>query len=169
MRKYCLSIIADNEDGVMIKILGLFASRGYNLESINANSISKNHKVSRITMIIESSEEHIDQLTNRINAIVPVHYVTNLSSEPSIYRELAFVKVVGDESVRTQILEIAESYRAFPVDVHENGAIFEIAGKPEKIDEFIEKVKELSTLEIARTGVAGMRRGPNTSGDVIEF
>lgn len=162
--RHVLTIIVDNEAGILAKIAGLFTARGYNIDSLTVADISENHAVSRITIVTNGPPAVIDQIHAQLERLVPVHKVIDLSEEgPHIERELALVKVAGKGESRVEALRLADVFRAKVVDTSTQSFIFELTGTPEKIDSFITLMRELGLVEVGRTGVVGMMRGPGGS------
>ena len=159
--RHVLNITVDNEAGILAKIAGLFTARGYNIDSLTVADISDNHKVSRITIVTQGPPHVIDQIEAQLERLVPVHRVVDLTqSGPHVERELALIKVAGKGDNRVEALRIAELFRAKVVDTTTESFIFELTGTPDKIDSFITLMRELGLVEVGRTGVVGMMRGP---------
>ncbi|MCL6251167.1 acetolactate synthase small subunit [Altererythrobacter sp. KTW20L] len=159
--RHVLNITVDNEAGILAKIAGLFTARGYNIDSLTVADISDNHKVSRITIVTHGPPHVIDQIEAQLDRLVPVHRVIDLTqSGPHVERELALIKVSGTGDSRVEALRIADVFRAKVVDTTTSSFIFELTGVPEKIDSFVALMRELGLVEVGRTGVVGMMRGP---------
>ena len=162
--RHTLSILVDNEAGVLGRITGLFSARGYNIESLTVADVTEDESVSRITIVTSGPRRVIDQITAQLDRLVPVHSVTDLSElGPHIERELALVKVAGTGEKRVEALRLADIFRARPVDTTTESFIFEITGPPDKLDSFIALMRELGLVEVGRTGVVGMMRGRDAS------
>ncbi|HZF46450.1 MAG TPA: acetolactate synthase small subunit [Sphingomonadaceae bacterium] len=162
--RHVLTIIVDNEAGILAKIAGLFTARGYNIDSLTVADITENHAVSRITIVTNGPPAVIDQIHAQLERLVPVHKVIDLSEEgPHIERELALIKVAGKGDNRVEALRLADVFRAKVVDTTTQSFIFELTGTPDKIDSFVTLMRELGLVEVGRTGVVGMMRGPNGS------
>ena len=159
--RHVLTIIVDNEAGILAKIAGLFTARGYNIDSLTVADISENHAVSRITIATNGPPSVIDQIHAQLERLVPVHKVIDLTEAgPHIERELALIKVSGKGEHRVEALRVADVFRAKVVDTTTGSFIFELTGPPDKIDSFIALMRELGLVEVGRTGVVGMMRGP---------
>ena len=159
--RHVLTITVDNEAGILAKIAGLFTARGYNIDSLTVADISDNHSVSRITIVTQGPPAVIDQIRAQLERLVPVHKVVDLTEVgPYVERELALIKVAGQGDIRVEALRIAELFRAKVVDTTTASFIFELTGAPDKIDSFIGLMRELGLVEVGRTGVVGMIRGP---------
>jgi acetolactate synthase-1/3 small subunit len=158
--RHVLAITVDNEAGILAKIAGLFTARGYNIDSLTVADISDNHEISRITIVTNGPPQVIDQIRAQLERLVPVHKVIDLTEEgPHVERELALVKVIGTGEKRVEALRLADIFRAKPVDTTTQSFIFEITGAPEKIDSFVQLMRELGLVEVGRTGIVGMMRG----------
>jgi acetolactate synthase-1/3 small subunit len=159
--RHVLAITVDNEAGILAKIAGLFTARGYNIDSLTVADISENHAISRITIVTNGPPAQIDQIHAQLERLVPVHKVVDLSENgPYVERELALIKVAGKGDVRVEALRVADVFRAKVVDTSTSSFIFELTGTPDKIDSFIAIMRELGLVEVGRTGVVGMTRGP---------
>ena len=158
--RHVLTIMVDNEAGILAKIAGLFTARGYNIDSLTVADISENHAVSRITIVTQGPPAVIDQIHAHLERLVPVHKVVDLSENgPHVERELALIKVAGKGTARVEALQLAEIFRANVVDSTLESFVFEMTGTPDKIDAFADLMRPLGLLEIARTGVAALSRG----------
>ena len=159
---HTLSVLVDNEPGVLARVVGLFSGRGYNIESLTVAEVAHAEHLSRITILTSGAPETIDQIHHQLERLVPVHQVTDLTmSMRSLERELAMVKVKGRGEHRTFALQLAEAFRARIVDATTESFIFELTGKPHKIDEFIDLMRPIGLVEVSRTGVAAISRGPD--------
>jgi len=158
--RHTLSVTVDNEAGVLARIAGMFTARGYNIESLTVADITEDEAISRITIVTSGTPEVIDQIHAQLERLVNVHRVTDLTElGPYVERELALVKVKGTGEHRIEALRLAEVYRAHVVDATISSFIFEVTGTTEKIDKFLELMREIGLVEVARTGVAAMARG----------
>ena len=158
--RHTLSVTVDNEAGTLARIAGLFSARGYNIESLTVSDVTEDNAVSRITIVTRGAPGVIEQIIAQLDRLVPVHRVSDLSAlGPHVERELALVKVAGTGDHRIEALRLAEVYRARVVDSTISSFVFEVTGAPEKIDKFLELMREVGLVEVARTGVAAMGRG----------
>ena len=158
--RHVLTVMVDNESGILAKIAGLFTARGYNIDSLTVADISENHNVSRITIVTNGPPEVIDQIEAQLERLVPVHKVTDLTTAgPHVERELALVKVKGTGEARVEALRISEVFRASVVDTTTESFVFELTGAPDKIDNFVNLMRDLGLVEVGRSGVVGMMRG----------
>ncbi len=158
--RHVLTIMVDNEAGILAKIAGLFTARGYNIDSLTVADISEDHAVSRITVVTNGPPPVIDQITAQLERLVPVHKVTDLTEAgPYVERELALIKVAGKGEHRVEALRIADLFRAKVVDTTTSSFVFELTGAPDKINTFVALMRELGLVEVGRTGIVGMLRG----------
>ena len=159
---HTLSIIVDNESGVLARVIGLFSGRGYNIDSLTVAEIDHSGKRSRITIVTIGTLAIIEQIKAQIGRIVPVHQVNDLTMEGQpVERELALLKVVGKGDKRVEALRLADVFRANVVDSTLNSFTFELTGSSEKIDAFADLMRPLGLLDLARTGVVALSRGGN--------
>ena len=158
--RHVLTILVDNEAGILAKIAGLFTARGYNIDSLTVADISDNHAVSRITIVTHGPPAVIDQIHAQLERLIPVHKVIDLTEMgPHVERELALIKVAGVGDHRVEALRLCDVFRAKVVDTTTSSFIFELTGTPEKIDSFVTLMRELGLVEVGRTGIVGMMRG----------
>jgi acetolactate synthase-1/3 small subunit len=159
--RHTLSMLVDNEPGVLARIVGLFSGRGYNIDSLTVSEVSHASHLSRITVVTTGAPPIIEQIKSQLDRLVPVHKVVDLTvAGRAVERELALIKVRGKGEIRQEALLIAESFRARTVDTTLESFVFEITGKPEKIDQFVSLLEPLGLVEVSRTGVAAIGRGP---------
>ncbi len=162
VERHVLAVTVDNEAGILAKITGLFTARGYNIDSLTVADISEDHAVSRITIVTNGPPRVIDQIEAQLDRLVPVHGVVDLTEAgPHVQRELALVKVAGKGENRIEAMRLADVYRARVVDASTESFIFEITGSPEKIATFVALMREVGLVEVGRTGVVAISRGPN--------
>ena len=155
-----LSLVVDNESGILARIAGLFSSRGYNIESLTVADISEDLSVSRITIVTSGSPHVMEQIISQLDRLVPVHKVADLTAEgPHVERELALVKVAGTGDHRIEAMRLAEIYRARVLDATTGSFVFELTGSTQKINTFIDLMREVGLVEVARTGVVAISRG----------
>ena len=158
--RHTLAVVVDNEAGVLARVIGLFSGRGYNIDSLTVAEVDHTGHLSRITIVTTGTPAVIEQIKAQLDRIVPVHEVHDLTVEgPSVERELAMLKVRGKGNDRVEAMRMAEIFRASVVDTTLESFVFEITGAPDKIDAFVDLMRPLGLVEIARTGVAAMRRG----------
>ena len=164
-----LSLVVDNQPGTLARVIGLFSGRGYNIESLTVTEIDNRRHLSRISLVTRGTSMTIEQIKSQLLRIVPVHLVRDLTLEgPYIKSELALIKLVADGANRVEALRIAETFRARTLDVTLGSFVFELTGRPNKIDAFIGLMNSLGDIEISRTGVSAISRGDKTETKVLE-
>jgi len=162
--RHTLAVIVANAPGVLARVIGLFAGRGYNIESLTVAEIDHAGHRSRITIVTSGTPQVIEQIKAQLGRIVPVHEVHDLTVEGrAVERELGLFKVEGTGEQRIESLRLAEIFRARVVDSTLNSFIFEMTGTPDKLDAFAELMRPLGLSNIARTGVAALLRGPGAA------
>jgi len=158
---HTLSVLVDNEPGVLARVIGLFSGRGYNIDSLTVSETEHQKHVSRITIVTRGTPMVIEQIHHQLERLVPVHRVVDLTvGAPSIERELALVKVRGKGDQRVETLRLADAFRARVIDATTESFVFEITGKSDKIEQFIGLMLPLGLIEVSRTGVVAISRGP---------
>ena len=158
-----LSILVDNEPGVLARVIGLFSGRGYNIDSLTVTETEHEKHLSRITIVTRGTPNVIVQIKHQLERLVPVHRVRDLTDEGvSLERELALVKVVGKGEKRNEALRLAEVFRANVVDTSLDHFVFEITGKASKIETFLNLLSEVGLVEVSRTGIAAIGRGSSS-------
>ncbi|GAA0583584.1 acetolactate synthase small subunit [Caenispirillum bisanense] len=161
IKTHTIAVLVDNEAGVLARVIGLFSGRGYNIESLTVAEVDPAERLSRITLVTSGTPMVIEQIKAQLGRLVPVHKVRDLTVDgPSVARELALVKVVGTGEKRVESLRIADIFRANVVDSTNESFVFEIVGKTEKLDAFIKLMEPLGLIDVSRTGVAAIARGP---------
>jgi len=157
---HTLSVIVDNEPGVLARVIGLFSGRGYNIDSLTVSETEHEKHLSRITIVTRGTPMVIEQIKNQLGRLVPIHRVVDMTlAGPSIQRELAMVKVAGTGEPRVEALRLADAFRARVIDAGTTSFIFEITGASEKIEQFIALMLPLGLVEVSRTGVVAIARG----------
>ncbi len=160
IRRHTISVLVDNEAGVLARVIGLFSGRGYNIESLTVAEVDPIENVSRITVVTTGTAMVIEQIKAQLGRLVPVHKVSDLTLDgPSVERELALVKVAGTGEKRVESLRIADIFRARAVDSTNESFVFEIVGSTEKLNAFIKLMEPLGLMEVSRTGVVAIARG----------
>ena len=160
IESHTLSVLVDNEPGVLARVIGLFSGRGYNIESLTVAETDHVENLSRITVVSSGTPMVIEQIKNQLDRLVPVHRVSDLTIEGEhVERELALVKVAGAGEKRIEALRSADIFRARVVDSTLESFVFEITGPSEKIDAFIDLMRPLGLIDVSRTGAAAMSRG----------
>jgi len=158
---HTLSVIVDNEPGVLARVIGLFSGRGYNIDSLTVSETEHQKHLSRITIVTRGTPMVIEQIKNQLDRLVPVHRVVDMTvAGPHLERELAMVKVRGKGDHRMEALRLADAFRARVVDATTESFVFEITGASDKIESFINLMLPVGLVEVSRTGVAAIARGP---------
>ena len=159
--QHTLSILVDNEPGVLARVIGLFSGRGYNIDSLTVSETEHEKGLSRIRVVTVATPKVLLQIKLQLERLVPVHKVHDLTTEgASLERELALIKVAGSGEHRAETLRLADAFRAQIVDATVESFVFEVTGKPGKIDSFIALMQPLGLVEVVRTGLAAISRGP---------
>jgi acetolactate synthase-1/3 small subunit len=162
-RTHTISVLVDNESGVLARVIGLFSGRGYNIDSLTVAVVDRDTRLSRINVVTTGTEMVIEQIKAQLDRLVPVHRVTDLTIlGPHVAREMALVKVVSVGDNRVEALRIAEAFRARVVDTATGSFVFELTGAIDKIDAFIDLMRPLGLAEVSRTGIAAIARGATT-------
>jgi acetolactate synthase-1/3 small subunit len=164
IERHTMSVLVDNEAGVLARVIGLFSGRGYNIESLTVAEVDAAQHLSRITVVTSGTPMIIEQIKNQLQRLVPVHSVTDLTVEgPSLEREMALVKVVGTGEKRVESLRIADIFRARVVDSTIESFVFEMTGSTEKLNAFIGLMQPLGLADVSRTGIVAMKRGTESN------
>lgn len=159
--RHTLTVLVDNEPGILARIAGLFSARGFNIDSLTVSETEHEKGLSRITVVTVATPKTLLQIKLQLERLVPVHKVHDLTAEGnSLERELALVKVAGVGENRVETLRLADAFRAQVVDASVESFVFEITGKPSKIEQFIALMVPLGLVEVVRTGLAAISRGP---------
>ncbi len=156
--KHTISILVENEFGVLTRIAGLFSARGYNIESLNV-APTVDATASRMTLVTHGNEKVIEQIKKQLNKLIPVIRVEDLTHETHMERGMMLVKVQATEKTRAEVLRMAEVFRASVVDVSESSYTLELTGKENKLMAFLRMLEPHGIIEMTRTGPLGMRRG----------
>ena len=158
--RHVLSVIVDNEAGVLGRVVGLFSGRGYNIHSLTVSEIDKEKGLSRITIATSAPVHIIEHIVTLIERIVPVHKVRDLTAEgPYVEKGLALIKVKAEGSNRAEILHLADNFGAKEVDNTPKSFVFQVTDLSSKLDEFLELMKPYGVIEYARTGITAIARG----------
>ncbi len=163
LRAATISVLVENESGVLARVIGLFSGRGYNIDSLTVAPVDDDRRRSRITIVATGTEMVIEQIKAQLDRLVPVYRVADLSREgPHLARELALIKVVGAGEKRAEALRLADAFRARVIDATTESFVFELTGATDKLDAFLDLMRPLGLVEISRTGVAAIARGTRT-------
>ena len=158
-RKYhILSLLVENKQGVLARVAGLFAGRGYNIHSLTAAE-TEDPEISKIIITCKDEMHVIEQVKKQVNKIIDVIKIIDLTATKTVDRELGLVKTNYKGQQRQEIFQVAEAFRARVVDIGQASAIFEITGNSEKLDAFIAVLKPYGIIEDIRTGLISLQRG----------
>jgi acetolactate synthase I/III small subunit len=158
-RKHILSILVENKPGVLTRISGLFARRGFNIDTLSVGPTDDEH-LSRITLTLDGAMHPIDQVTKQLHKLVNVLKIRDLEPTETVARELALFKVaVNDGSQRAEVMQVTEIFRAKVVDVTKRSLIIEVTGTTDKIEAFENMVRPFGLIEMMRTGEIAIARG----------
>jgi acetolactate synthase I/III small subunit len=163
LRSATISVLVENEAGVLARVVGLFSGRGYNIDSLTVAPVERDRSKSRITIVTSGTDMVIEQIKAQLGRLVPVYRVLDLSqSGPHLARELALIKVVGTGNARQEALRLADAFRARVIDASTESFIFELTGATDKLDAFLDLMRPIGLAEVSRTGVAAIARGKTT-------
>ena len=159
-RTATISVLVENEAGVLARVIGLFSGRGYNIDSLTVAPVDETGARSRINVVTTGTEMVIEQIKAQLDRLVPVHRVADLSREgPHLARELAMIKVVCAGPDRAEALRLADAFRARVIDATTESFVFELTGSTDKLDAFIALMRPIGLQEVSRTGIAAIARG----------
>ena len=153
-----ISVLMENEPGALSRLVGLFAQRGYNIETLTV-APTDDPTLSRLTLTTNGDEHKIEQVTKQLNKLVEVVKVVDLSEGAHIERELMLIKVKATGAVRAEIKRTADIFRGQIVDVTPTTYTLQLAGTSDKLDAFVQALSETTVLEVVRSGVSGIARG----------
>ena len=157
---HTISVLVDNEPGILARVVGLFSGRGYNIESLTVAEVNAAENLSRITIVTAGTPMVIEQIKAQLDRLVPVHKVHDLTMEgPHIERELALIKVKSTGEKRVEALRLADVFRAKVIDAKTDSFVFEVTGNTDKVDTFISLMGALGLVDVGRTGIVAMTRG----------
>lgn len=160
VESHTLSVLVDNEPGVLSRIAGLFSGRGYNIDSLTVSETEHEKHLSRFTIVTRGTPMVLAQIKHQLERMVPVHRVTDLTvMTDAIERELALIKVAGTGEKRVEALRLAEAFGARTIDASLNSFIFELTGEVKEIERFIKLMMSVGLVEVSRTGIAAIGRG----------
>jgi len=158
--RHTISILVDNEPGILARVVGLFSGRGYNIESLTVAKTNEKENLSRITIVTAGTPMVIEQIKAQLDRLVPVHRVRDLTLEGEhVERELALVKVRGTGEKRVEALRLADVFRAKVIDAKSDSFVFEVTGASDKVDTFIGLMEGLGLIDVGRTGIVATTRG----------
>lgn len=158
-----VSMLVDNNAGVLARVSSLFARKGFNIDSLTV-SATDDERISRITITTRGDAQTLTQILSQTGKLIEVREVVAMDEDSSIQRELLLVKIAADEAMRSVIREAAEIYKASVVDLSVDSMVVELTGKPSKIDGFLDIIERYNILEMCRTGVTALERGSHVLG-----
>lgn len=156
--RHTISVLVNNQPGVMQRVSGLFARRAFNIESISVGE-SEEKGLSRMVIVTTGDDKTVEQITKQLYKLIDVIKVVNLSESPMVARELALIKVSAEPKQRAEILGVVETFRAAVVDISPNTMIVQVVGDSRKIEAMMELLQPYGIRELSRTGVTAMMRG----------
>jgi acetolactate synthase I/III small subunit len=157
-RKHTLSILVENKSGVLTRIAGLFARRGFNIDTLTVGP-TEDEQISRVTLTVDGALHPIDQVTKQLHKLVNVLKIRDLEPRETLARELALFKVSADGASRAEVMQICEIFRGKVVDVTKRSIVVELTGTCDKVDAFEQLVRPFGLIEMARTGEIAIARG----------
>lgn len=157
-RKHTISVLVNNQPGVLQRVAGLFGRRGFNIESITVGE-SEEAGLSRMVIVTTGDDDTLEQVEKQLYKLIDVIKVVDLSSHPMVARELVLIRVNADPAHRPEIVSIVETFRAAVVDIGPNSMIVQVVGEAGKIEAIIELLKPYGIKELSRTGITAMIRG----------
>ncbi len=158
MARHTLSVLVNNHMGVLSRVSGLFSRRGYSIESLSVG-ITETKGISRMTIVVECEDDIFSQIKNQLSKLMDVITICEFEDSQSVKRELALIKIDAENEKRTQILEIANIFRAHVIDVTNNSMILEVTGDQSKVSAMISMLNEFGIKEVIRTGITAIARG----------
>ena len=153
-----ISLLVDNQNGVLARVASLFCRRGFNIDSLTV-SATNDPKISRITVTLRGDEQALSQLILQTERLEVTRQIFELNPEKSLQRELLLLKVAADVHSRAELREIASIYKSKIIDLSPDSMVFELTGKPDKVDAFLNMFSGYEILELCRTGVTALERG----------
>jgi acetolactate synthase-1/3 small subunit len=156
--KHTLAVTVDNQPGVLTRVTTMFRRRGFNIDSLTVGT-TENPSISRMTIVVQGDDQIIEQVTKQLYKLVNVIKIIDVTQERAVERELVLIKVGADASVRTEVMQIVEIFRARIVDIGKNNLIIEVTGDSDKIDAIEEALRPFGIAELVRTGKIAMLRG----------
>ena len=164
--KSTLAILVNNKSGVLMRVVGLFSRRGYNINSLSVGETEKSD-ISRITVVVSVEDKTIiNQIKRQVEKLVDVIRVYEMTSAGSLQKELVLVKIRADESTRTHLVELAEIFKAKIIDVTKSTITLQLTGGLDKLDAFMSLVSDYGIVELARTGITALERGSRALSEI---
>jgi acetolactate synthase I/III small subunit len=163
MPSHTISVLVENEFGVLARVAGLFSSRGFNIESLTVNEDPLDPTVSRIVLVTSGDDQVLEQVNKQLNKLVSVIKVTDFDGVDIVDREMVIVKVAVDERTRSELDSIVQAFRAHVIDIGPHSIAVEITGDSDKVKAFIALVRPLGIKEVVRSGKVAMARAAQVS------
>lgn len=157
MKKHVLSVLVENNPGVLSRVSGLFSRRGYNIDSFSAGG-TENEKLTRMTIVLEGDNQVLEQIQKQLKKLVDVVEIVELKAQEAVFREIALIKIKSDEKTRASIIEVVDIFRGKVIDIANTHLTVEMTGDHDKIHAFIDMMKVYGIKEIARTGITALGR-----------
>lgn len=158
-----LSLILDNEAGALVRVVGLFSSRGYNIHSLTVSEVDHDQKLSRITIVTQAPRHVVEHILTLLERLIPVHKARNLTADGvCVEKGLLLIKVKASSSKRAELLHLADQFEALQVDATDKSFIFQLTDISSKLEEFVEVLRPYGIIETARTGITAMLRGSDS-------
>ena len=167
MKKRIFSVTVENNSGVLSRVAGLFARRGFNIDSLSVGE-TENPRLSRMTIVSQGDDHTLTQIKNQLAKLIEVVSIEELSHEDVVVREYVLIRMSCSAESRSQIIDLTHIFRANIVDVSESSLIVELTGTPSKISAFIKLAQPLGLTELVRTGTTAMKRGQGEDADWID-
>ena len=161
MSRHTLSVLVENKPGVLVRIAGLFARRGFNIDSL-AVGPTEHEEISRITIVVNCEEHPLEQVTKQLNKLINVLKIVELEPTQAVQRELLLVKVRADESNRRDVLQIVELFKAKVADVGPEAVTVELTGRPDKLEAMLKMLEPYGIREMVQSGMVALGRGPRS-------
>jgi len=156
--KHTISVLVENEFGVLTRVAGLFSGRGFNIESLSV-APTLDPSISRMTIVTRGDEQILEQITKQLNKLIDTIKVIDFTGQDYVEREMALVKVTAEEETRAEVLRIADIFRAKVIDVTPRSYTVEITGAPAKVDAIVELLRPMGIKEVVRSGPVVLGRG----------
>ncbi len=156
--KHTISVLVENEFGVLTRVAGLFSGRGFNIESLSV-APTLDPSISRMTIVTGGDEQILEQITKQLNKLIDTIKVIDFTGQDYVEREMALIKVTAEEETRAEVLRIADIFRAKVIDVTPRSYTVEITGAPAKVDAIVELLRPMGIKELVRSGPVVLGRG----------
>ena len=157
--KYTMSVLVENQPGVLSRVSGLFSRRGFNIDSL-AVGVTEDPTISRMTIVVDGDERTIEQVTKQLHKLVDVIKVNDLTNDDTVCRQLLLIRVAADRETRGEIIQLMDIFRARIIDIGRRSLIIEATGDESKIEAIIKSLQPFGIQEIVKTGISAMVRSP---------